>query len=260
LGGGGVSVIADALGLRHAPASERAGAIAASRPAAFGAISAKRVDKSLQNLDLLLNGQGQDLTTHDVAGLAERPDLLGPRAERMSAAFAAAAQGGPRTREASLVLRRLLSMLSPSDFHRVGDRLLSTYSDGLVTMAPSDNDQLATRLGDLGTRALPMLDHHAAGNGGGNAYVILGLCRIGGPAAGAADRISAILRSAGSRGDWGVRTAGYVTLLRMGRPDLADRYPLEDSKYAEMRRTVGPASPASVCVDNFGWPTLPAAA
>jgi hypothetical protein len=262
LGGGAVAAVADALrlGARRAgpPAEESAQSVAA----ALDGVTAARTEASLANLDRMLVGDEGRFTVHDVAGLKERPGLLAPRAAKMAAAFAAAASGGVATREKASVLRGLLADLDPADFQRIEDRLLELYDKGRVTIAASDHDPLVTRLGNLGPRALPMLERNIGDGGGGNANVILGLCRVGLAAAGSADTVAAVLRATGRSPGGEVHSAAYVALLRMGRADLADSDPdsangYRKSEYEAVRRSVRPSSPPGVCVDDWGNPRLP---
>jgi hypothetical protein len=260
LGGGEVAAVADALGLGGAPAAAAAETAGESVGATLDGIVAARAEASLANLDRMIAGGEGRFTVNDVAGLTERPDLLGPRAGKMAAAFAAAAAGGYATREKAGVLSGLLAMLAPADFHRVEDRLLAVYQGGGEAMAASDQDPLVTRLGDLGQRALPMLERNIESRGNDN--VILGLCRVGPAAAGSADRVAAVLRATSRSSDRSVHSAAYVALLRMGRADLADSDPDSASRYRKgeyetMRRSVGPSSPPGMCVDDWGLPRLP---
>ncbi len=232
------------------------------------ALAGKAADEEYTRLDRRLAG--------DMSGPTPRPWLLIRYAARMDDAMAdrimdriAADRAEPARAQQRRDLGELAASLPPERFARLGPRLLKAVRQDaeLRAIAP-----LLTRLGDLGETAAPTLealldsvepDRRAA--------VMLGLCRAGPAARGAADR-AATVALAGS--DPEIRQAATVALLRMDRRDLAER--LAPPRTGDPAPAVGPgylaflgsderwnrqllarvsgASPPSVCKARGGHP------
>lgn len=253
---GVVPVIVDALELSKSPASERRAAIAAQPSAPFDAISAGRVEKSLANLDAVLEGRPHKLNYHDFKGLEQRPDLLVPRADAMIAALNAAFDAGPGRREDGYNLQRLITALPAEDYARIGPGLLKVYESHPDFDPHMLHPNYLPRLGDLGVIALPLLERLAKQPKDRVApRATLAICRIGTPAAGAADALAQeVMSNKLILAEW--YQAVYVTERRLGRPDLADKVRDDWLEKNPKRRwdtlwaDVSAESPADVCLDR----------
>ncbi len=261
-GGAAIDVLATALGLSKTEPGERP---TAADPAALARLRqtiTQSVGSATAMLDRMIADPTVRATVHDVPGLRERPDILVPRADGMVRAIGQALDGGHRTREVGTILQSFLAQLPPSDFQRIGPAVLAELAARGTIDSNQISAELAARLGDLGAPAIPVLERLAFASGRrAFAGAIFGLCRVGAPAAHFADTVAAQL--AGQKRSSGeIHAAAYVTLLRMGRPDLADSDPDADGRYARKhyeswRASVTPSSPPSVCVSSHGWPRLP---
>lgn len=258
-GGSTIHVIAEALQLKPSPATQRRKTIENSKAPPLEKIVESRVLISLSNLDRLIADPTQHITVHDFAGLREKSDLLGPRAEGMSAALVKTLDAGLRSRESSLNLQRLIAVLEPRDFFRVSGGLLAAFEARPMLDKDMIGEELPSRFGDIGSEAITLLDRMAFGTkNSGSAAAILGLCRIGKPAAALSDKVANILMSTKRTGTSNRHSAAFITLLRMGRPDLADQDPDAGSyyradSYAKLRQTITPESPADVCLEDWHW-------
>jgi hypothetical protein len=257
--GGLLTVVAGALGLKRSAASERRAEIDAAENPLLETVVERQLDVALANLDRVIADPASGVTRPDVAGLGERPDLLAPRADAMIATLARALDGGAKTRGEGLVLESMLAALDDETFRRVGDSILAVFAARPDLDPDAVERTLPTRLGDLGPAALPVLERLAFAPRRPREGPFFGICRVGAPAAYLAERVAEAMPKT-SRSD-AAHTAAYLALLRMGRPDLADTDPEADSRfmakrYANMRQTVTPSSPASVCVPYRYWPEL----
>ncbi|WP_295559937.1 hypothetical protein [uncultured Hyphomicrobium sp.] len=261
LGGASKSeIVAGALGLERSPASARRASIEASQGVRIDAFLADQISVSVANLDRLISDPTQKLTIHDLRGLTERPDLLAPRAAAMVDALGRAFDAGPQAQERALLLQQHLAALPARDFLRSGDALISV----LMALRRMESEQLQfeliVRLGDLGAPALPVLKrafdegrHVSKG-----AAVLLGFCRLGMPAAGEAESITARLLQA--REQLPDRFyAAYVLMRRLGRTDLAERIREARGGWEQTYdrwSSVAPESPPNACVGFFATPTF----
>ena len=270
LGGSGawgaatIEVVARALGLEGSPAVDRRDELAGADTSAVDGLLERHEGAALANLQRVLEDPTLRATVHDLAGLAERPELLAPRADAMLAAMSAALVHGKGSSETARNLQRLIAALPAAVFSRVGEDVIRRLEDGRPQTAAKSrrpvreriDGALATRLGDLGADALPLLERLAFEHRGESAaYAILGLCRMGAPAANLADRLAAHAGADGNtRSD--VRAAAYVTLVRWGRTDLAEALsgPEDASNrrnYARRWPGLSPASGPQVCTLRY---------
>ena len=259
--GGSAETIAEALGLKPSSAHERSAEIQnMPMPASLRGIIEPRVVLSLANLDAIIAdpNHGPGLTLSDVGGLDLHQELLDPRAGAMAAALPAALDGGEATRESAGVLEALLAALDQDEFARVGPLLLDVFASRKGLAEGGIDDRLAARLADLGPASLPVLQVLAfpsrpwVGVG-----ALKGLCRLGKPAAGLADKIAVLLEAPDIARGNGRHAAAYAALMRMGRPDLAAKDPDAAASvlppgYKEWRASVTPDSPPAVC-DHVAW-------
>lgn len=261
-GGAAVEAIATALNLTPRPDDEAGIPDDGTALARLRQTVSQNVDNATAMLDRMISDPMIRATVHDVPGLRERPDILAPRADGMVRAVSKALDGGPRTREVGTILQSFLAQLPADELQRIGPAVLGNLAARPSIDADQISAELAARLGDLGTPAIPVLDRLAF-NSGRRAFAgaLYGLCRVGAPAAHLADKVGAQLAGQ-KRASGEIHAAAYITLLRMGRADLADSDPDADGRYARRhyetwRATVTPASPASVCASANGWPRLP---
>lgn len=161
------------------------------------------------------------------SALRQYPERLAPYAGRMVAALERAVQLGDPARENGRNLSRLIALLPPDSFRSVGGRVLA-----LLPPLPSDNwywgtDELIARTGDLGEAAMPLLLARLE-RSSGRAWkpAVIGLCRVGAPAAArAGPRLLSLWRAdSGSHDNHGGRSgdedrAIYAALLRLGLRD-----------------------------------------
>lgn len=258
-GAANIPIVAAAIGLKRSFASERKPTILAQTPHDFNHAILDRSEISLKNLDQIIANPVQRFNIHDVAGLQSRPDLLRSRADAMATAFVAALDTGDKARESVIVLRDLLPLLSVADFERVGPKIVAALDVRQKIGPAMIGNALPVRLGDLGRLAVPLLERIAfPDQERPNGYAILGLCRIGANATQFSKRIADILQKT-KRSNSEIHSAAYVTLLRLGRPDLADLDSDADSRYQRKhydnwRQTVTPESPPDVCLTSDNQP------
>jgi hypothetical protein len=270
-GGATITVTAKALGLQSRPALERYDTIAAAGAPTLDNAVGRSERRSLDNLEAVLANPALRATVHDLNGLAEQPGVLVARADRILSAMSAgySAKGG--LSETGRNMQRLLAALPAADFQRIGPALIEAIERGWAqsstgkrhTSDPVDGF-LATRLGDLGQQALPLLMRLTHRNTHRpDSAAIYGICRIGPAAVSFADQLVA-MSSALRRHDDAFQ-AIYVTLLRLGRSDFADQMvpadeaefetrgiiPVKISRFPALRRAITPASPPTVCSHQF---------
>lgn len=257
-GGSTIQIIAQALQLKPSPATERRKTIEESMEPQLGSIVEDRISLSVSNLDRLIADPTRNVTFHDLNGLTERLDTLGERAEAMSTAVIKTLDAGLRSRESSLNLQRMIAVLKPQDFSRVGKGLLAEFETRSTLHRKMFSDELLMRFGDLGPIAIPLLDQLAFVEGNtGSAAAILGLCRIGKPAEKLSEKVAAVLMTTPRVGFYNEQhSAAFVALLRMGRPDLADQDPDAGSyyragDYAKLRQTATPESSPDICQEWY---------
>ncbi|WP_146618858.1 hypothetical protein [Rhodoplanes elegans] len=255
-GGAAFDVVARALGLTASPVATRGTAIDATPGPDIEQILDPRLRLSLETLDRVIADPTRHITVHDVAGLSVRPALFVDRVDSIVPAIEKAL-ASERSFETARVLEGLLAALPAERFSSVGPGILAVLGRrDLLTDRMVDN-QLAMRLGDLGAAAVPTLVRLAfAEQSIPNAAAILGLCRAGAAARPVADRM-AVEVSGAARTTSQAHEALFVTLLRLGRPDLAerglDRVLSKSPKFEDWRRTVTPSSPPDLCTDARGW-------
>jgi hypothetical protein len=246
-------VVARALRLTPSLASSRRARIDAQQSPIVEQLLQTRLSKSLAMLDRVLADPKQSIIIFDIAGLNERPDLFVGRLEAMTAATTRLLNAGPAKYETARTLQMLIAKLAPAEFAMAGQRILNDLASRANLNSKMVDQDFARRAGDLGPAALPLLTRLAFELGpkwSGSA--IWGLCRMGRPAAHLADQLAKELREH-DRGILEERhSASYVTLLRLGRTDLADADPDRNSRskaevYAAWRKSVTPASDPNVC-------------
>jgi len=275
-GAADVAVIAGALGL--AQRAWTAAELEALGAPTLDTVLAVSERTSVENLDTVLADPSIRAGYHELRGLPERPDILAPRAEAIVWALSAAIERGDGNDETINSLQRLFAALPEAEFARHGPALLELLEREFV---PSRNRNLKrrsaqstevrrlnvdatlmTRSADLGPISLPLLERHLRAKRPHTA-AIFGLCRLGPPAARLADLLAE--KASDQRPHDDAFKAIYVTLLRLGRTDLADRLvPLDEPEFTEvgpirmkrsnfpaLRRTVTSASPTTVCSHNY---------
>jgi hypothetical protein len=259
-GGANVPVIAAALGLAKQSPTDRIANGSDSLPASLAAAITKRLQISSANLELIINDPSVRLNYHDVKGLHDRLDLWRDRIPAMVTAMQRAFDGGHATRERAIVLQDLLNKLSPSDYAPVARGIL--YA---LQLRPGLADQFIRditleRLGaELGVAALSVLEARFLENSGViRSGALLGICHIGQPAAHLAERIVKAYRHPKVYFSREKRFAAYLTLHRLGRVELAPQVLGEKHSPAQfvleaVSKTVGPESPAGMCVDLNKW-------
>lgn len=190
---------------------------------------ASRDDAALANLERVLADPSIRATVHDLAGLAQRTDVIAERASRILVAMSKALEHGRGESETARNLQGLLASLPDAQFQSIGAELLRRLDEGRPQQStPASrrstterlDGRLTTRLGDLGSSALPILTRLSFVPRP-DAQAILGLCRLGAPAAHLAERLAEHARSGTTRTS-DQRAAAYVTLVRWGRSDLAE--------------------------------------
>jgi hypothetical protein len=148
--------------------------------------------------------------------LTSHADQLGPRAEELADDL-----DQLQADSARVDIAQIIAALPDADFARIGPRVMvaADQSNGETL---DHATTLLARLGDLGPSATPTLLEHIRPPGA--AAAMIGLCRIGAPAAG--DAAEAIVAFARSKPDYmsfnaDAARAGYMAEMRLGRPDLA---------------------------------------
>ena len=266
-----VEVTATALGLQPSPAHDRYATIAAAGTPTLDRVLERSERRALDNLEAVLANPALRATVHDLNGLAEQPAVIAARTDRIMQAMSAGYTAKRGLSETGRNMQRLLAALPAADFQRIGPALMEAIEHGLALSADTRghkgkpvDDQLATRLSDLGPPALPLLMRLTLPNSRQpNSAAIYSICRVGRDAAGFADQLVA-MSSALKRHDDAFQ-AIYVTMLRLGRLDFADQMvPADDpefnmqgsisvkiSRFPELRRAINTNSPPTVCSRNF---------
>jgi hypothetical protein len=229
-----------------------AGELAESQRGAAGALAAARSanDDEFRESLALLPRLVSDPTLSTPPGffwsLTSHADQLGPHADELADDLEHL-KGASDSIRGNLAL--VVAALPDEDFARVGPRALEALRDG---EALDHAEPMLVRLGDLGPSAIPVLLQHM--HPSATASAMLGLCRIGQPAA--AEAADAIVAFARSKPDYvrdvdEVARAGYVAEMRMGRPDLAkavlDMSPKAVRRLPPDAAQISPGSPAKAC-------------
>ncbi len=218
---------------------------------------AEEVSRSIANLDELITNPTKKVTSRDLAGLSTRLDILGQRAEGMTVALFRAIDGDLTLWENSLNLQRLIALLKPEDFNRIGTKLLAEFEARPDLPNQVYSVELLQRLGDLGPMSSEILAKVAfSDKDSRSAAALLGICKMGTPAAKLASNIEIILAST-KRSDER-HSAAYVALLRIGREDLADNDPDAKSSYSaaaysQLRQLTNSERTEKFCVRSTNW-------
>ncbi len=252
-------IIAKALGLRPITTAELIAKATDRLPATLEATIENRIDISLANLKRIIANPAEKLTVHDIKGMRDRPDLWRDDVPAMSQTLQRAFDGGYATRERAGMLQDLLNLLPANEYRPVAQEILS----GLQARPDLKRDfvrrKTLARLGELGPSALPVLEARlTSGKRGINRGAIMGICKVGAPAAHLAEKIAGPLLETEKRRSRDQRFAAFVTLLKLGRPDLADRILAEtrlagDKVVPKLRNEISAQSPPTVCVDRNAW-------
>lgn len=250
-GGANAEIIAGALGLERVTFSKRRDEISATPLPSLSAIIERRVTASLASLDAVIADPTRRITVHDVPGLREQPSQIESRVPAIIEAIGRALDGSERSRETARVLQRLVSALPASTFAAAGPPLLEVLSSRNAVDEARLTHELATRLGDLGADAVPILERALTSpRPAMRVAAIYGLCRAG---AAAAEHAEGLLEMAnGTRSNQDVATAVLVALRRMGRADLVERELAPEGRLSQVRskvrsRPVSLESPPGVC-------------
>lgn len=250
-----IHIIAKALNLKPFDAIKRRNSNQAGLE--YQKAIADEFSRSISNLDSLIAQPTMKVTSSDLRGLTTRLDVLGARAEGMSVALFRAIDADFALWENSLNLQRLVAVLKPQDFNRVGNKLLAEFEARPTLPNQVYSVELLQRLGDLGQKSSKILARVAfSDNNSRSAAALLGLCKIGTPVAEFAGKVAEILTST-KRSDER-HSAAYVTLLRMDREDLADNDPDAKSSfraaaYSRLRHIMTSERTAKFCVKDSNW-------
>lgn len=254
-GEGSVHVIAKALELKPFDAIKRRNS---NQPdLEHQKAIADEISRSISNLDSLIAQPTTKVTSSDLRGLTTRLDVLGARAEGMSVALFRAIDADFALWENNLNLQRLIAVLKPQDFNRVGNKLLAEFEARPTLPNQVYSVELLQRLGDLGQKSSKLLARVAfSDDNSRSTAALLGLCKIGTPVAEFAGKVAEILTST-KRSDER-HSAAYVTLLRMDREDLADNDPDAKSSfraaaYSRLRHLMTSERTAKFCVKDSNW-------
>ena len=189
--------------------------------------------------------------------LRQHPERLAPYAGRMVTALERAAGMGDPASENSRVLASLVAILPPESFRSVGARVIALYPAGTGIPWRLGAEELLSRTGDMGEAALPfLLARLEPSPGRASGAAVIGLCRIGRPAAASAGpRLLALWRAdSGSHDNHGGRSSDvdralYAALLRLGlRGTVGEvRQGWHGRWYAAAWRDISPAAPPERC-------------
>lgn len=261
------SIVGRALNLKPASAISRRATINSHPDGRIDALVAARTSGAITQLEALLKSPtafSYPTDLSDVRGLREQPQRLAPYAGQMVDAFVSALDQQDSGYAAS-VLVELIAVLPDEEFAIEGPRLLRFFAARAANIKEPMSLMLLMRFGDLGADAIPVLrrvafadtsdpaDYHRT------AYAMLGLCRVGRPAAMLAKNVHARLveldynygRDPIVLGELG--SAAFVTLLRMGRADLTEvSGPQWEDRFVRLkvkkwRETITAASGPEVC-------------
>ncbi len=257
-GRGTVEIVARAIGLERTDALDRVSEVEGAGTPTLDRVIGRSQDAALGNLDRIIASPSVRATVHDLKGLAERPEVLASRAERMVAAMRTALVESNGQSETARNLQRLIAALPADDFERAGDAILAALDagrpqqrSGKRPIRENIDEALLTRLSDLGTRGLPILERVVSTSRTPPSAALLGLCRVGSPARDTVVDFARKLTAPVRLHDAHVQ-ALYVTLLRLGEGDIAEdvlalggeRRP---SMYAKWRAAITPGSGPEVC-------------
>lgn len=258
LGEASTTVVAEALQLKPVVTDTRK---SIEKPIDVDLLNAvaSQTSRSISVLDKLIADPTRTVASRDLTGLAFRTDVLATRAEGMTTALFKVVDNF-NLWENNLNLQRLIAALKPEDFNRIGSKLLAEFEARPDLRNNVFSGELLRRLGDLGPISSKLLAKVALSDKGSkSAAALLGLCSIGTPAAEYAKNVVEILTST-KRSDER-HSAAYVTLLRMGREDLADTDPDAGSSYGaesytRLRQLNASERTAKYCVKSINWKRL----
>jgi hypothetical protein len=260
--GGSLDVIARSLGLQRAFAADRRDEIAAVQLPVLTSIVRTNEERAIATLDEVIANPAKRITVHDVRGLAEQPELVKGRHDKIVHAIAGALANKQAGYETARVLQDILVALPASAFDAIGPSLLAVFEAQSRLDDDAVSQPMASRLGRFGTQAVPTLERLVFSNQR-RAFLaaVYGLCRVGPDAAPLAEKLAALsVKSQGRHRD--LDMAVYATLMRMGREDIVEREKTANERFTKLGtivlgRAITPASPPSVCVDSRGWPRVP---
>lgn len=254
-----VPVVATALGLREITDAELETKAVGRLPAGLMASIAMRAELSLANLEKVIADPSVKLTYHDLKGLHHRPDLWQNRAPEMVDTLARAFDGGSKTRERARMLQDLLNKLPARDYLPIGEKILAVITARPQLDLDDVRSDTLSRLGELGTPAVSVIErglirHRERLEKG----AVLGLCKIGPQAISNAEKIAALALNERNKRDIDLIFRVYITLLRMGRPDLAENVRMnsrieKDRKASRVAGMISPSSPKDVCATRHKW-------
>lgn len=250
-----------ALGLEKVSPFERRAEIEAASQGKVEAVVEQSANAALATLDAVISDPKKRIIIHDVNDLRENIALFADRVPAMVGAISRALDNGTPTYETARVLQELLAQLPPAEFAALGGRLLDVLRAQKVIDDRTVSDALATRLGELGSPALPVLEKLVFPPAKRPALgAIYGLCRMGPAAASRAEDLVA-LATDGRRRD--IDSAIFVTLRRLGRDDLIERGRADGTGFSKVpkklaERAITPESPPSACGNESGYPRVPA--
>lgn len=264
-----VSVVARAIGLVRSPASSRPLSDDDDRVAIRKMVDFERaqLNDEMTRFRALLSDATRWQSGYEFLRfplLEARPELIAGYASQMLNALRQTIEGAHKTRDARLVLARMIALL-PSDAYRplipALIEIVRSNPNQEQNNLRNDAELFMMRLGDAGRLATDVFLDMARQPGWRRYWSLIALCRSGnevGPEAGA--DVVELLRTTGRSGsDSQLHSAAYVTLLRMGlaneaRADPAARNSPEDPWYAEKLVSVKPSSPRSTCTTRDGAP------
>jgi hypothetical protein len=259
--GGSLDVVARSLGLERAFAADRRDEIAAVQLPVLTSIVRTNEERAIATLDEVIANPAKRITVHDIRGLAEQPELVKGRHDKIVHAIAGTLANKQAGYETARVLQDILVALPAADFDAIGPSLLAVFEAQARLDDDAVSQPMASRLGRFGTQAVPTLERLVFSN---QRRVFLaavyGLCRVGPDAAPLAEKIAALsVKSQGRQRD--LDMAVYATLMRMGREDIVEREKTANERFTKLGtivlgRAITPASPPSVCVDARGWPRV----
>ena len=216
----------------------------------------RRIDSTTNTLkafnDFLVYSS-QPITAFDLKYLSGHPDLYSARASEIVTAIASTLEVPLPKLEIAAGLGELLAGLPDAQFAAIAPRLLEIYAHAPQLNMDVIWDHMASRLGDLGEPALPVLDRLAFEHKEPWSRPIYAICRVGVPAARDGERIAEHLRGTLRSDD--EHLAAFKTLLRLGRADLLADEPDAQSQYRSddyklWRSTISPSSPSEACTDR----------
>ncbi len=254
-----IPIVANALGLKKITNAQLHAKAVGTLPPALQANAGKRIDISIANLKRIIANPAERLTVHNIRGMKTRPDLWSDEIPAMTLTLERAFDGGHATRERAGILQDLLNQLSPAVYRPVGEKILSALIARPKLKSDFIRSDTLIRMGELGPAALPILEERLfIRKSRLNFGAVLGLCKIGSPAARLAEALSTAALAPKSRSGRDKLFAVYVTLLRFGRADLAENVRSEsrlskDRTAVKVSKLVTSASPSDVCISRNKW-------